>query len=310
MTEPVLVTVAIATHDAGPWLMPSVESILAQTHRRLEVVVVDDGSTDGSVEAVERIDDDRLRVVRQARAGKAVALNRILDETEGDVVVIHDADDLSHPERVAAQVARLEAEPDLGACFTQFELIVGERHLAPRSQGLDRDGCRRLIEAMRQPSIDPTLAFRRSALPGERFDPDLHIGQCVDFILRLGERHPMVVLDRCLYSYRIHDRSSTRRDGERTARYQALVRRKALARRGQRVEPPSPSPRAGTSHVVVAHCVEAVLDARVEHRRGVALATAAACWRLAPLDPDYAKPMAYAVAPGRLLRRRRPDRVA
>src|SRR5688500_12899944 len=112
MTTP-RVTVAVSAYNAGAYLRPSIESLLRQALTELEIVVVDDGSTDGSVDALEAsVRDERLVVLRQENQGKSIALNRVMDSARGDYLMIHDADDLSYPERAARLVAHLDAHPE------------------------------------------------------------------------------------------------------------------------------------------------------------------------------------------------------
>src|SRR5688572_5582249 len=84
-----LVSVIICTYNAGNYLRDSITSVLSQTHRNLEILIVDDGSTDGSVEAAhDAINDERVRWLRQDNAGKPVALNRALNEVRGEYYAI------------------------------------------------------------------------------------------------------------------------------------------------------------------------------------------------------------------------------
>ena len=94
------VAVIIPVYNARPYLRSAVESVLGQTWQNLEVILVDDGSTDHSLDAVTDIDDRRLVIVRQANAGKPAAMNRALAMVDSDYYAINDADDLSHPQRI------------------------------------------------------------------------------------------------------------------------------------------------------------------------------------------------------------------
>lgn len=311
--EPPLVTVAVAVYNAGPYLRGSIDSMLAQTHERLEVIVVDDGSTDGSIDTITSIPDPRLVIVRQANAGKSVAMNRILDRARGDYFVIHDGDDLSHPERVARLVAHLEAHPELGACYSQHELIVGERRIAARSRALNPDECARAVAVMQPVAHDPTGMFRLSMVRGLRFDPELLVGQGMDYMLQVGEKYPVAVLGDCLYAYRVHTRSQTRGTPgdqararqERNNRYLRLVRAKAHERRGL---PPPVDYAPAYSPIPVGHLVECAIDRRLEGRRVAALGVAVDGIRAFGVNTLTLKPLAFALAPtSRLRARRRPS---
>ena len=110
-----LVTVIICVYNAGEFFRPSLASILKQTYTKLDIIVIDDGSTDGCIEsASDLLADSRVRLFRQANATKPVALNRALDEFRGEFYAIHDADDISYPTRIEKQLARLLRQPGLG----------------------------------------------------------------------------------------------------------------------------------------------------------------------------------------------------
>src|SRR5690348_11092049 len=99
-----LVTVVMGAYNGGEFLRPAVLSITSQTYRNLEILIIDDGSTDGSMDSISDIKDDRLRVLRQENRGRPATLNRAMDEVTGEFYVIQDADDLSDRCRVARLV--------------------------------------------------------------------------------------------------------------------------------------------------------------------------------------------------------------
>jgi glycosyltransferase involved in cell wall biosynthesis len=309
-SEP-LVTVAVSVYNAGGDLRPSVESVLRQTHRNLEVLIVDDGSTDGCIGTIEDIQDPRAAILRQENLGKSVGLNRVLARARGEFVAIHDADDLSHPTRIEEQVRCLIENPDVAAVFCGHELILDGRRVAPRSAGLDRAACRRRIEAMKMPGHDPTAMYRRSLLEGMEYDPSLRRAQGLDFILRLGEKHPMLVLDRCLYSYRVRRDVGT----ERAKRWLEQVHEvvvKACRRRGL---PPERArefyqdfgalKKRALDNNLPAHFIESALSLRRMGHSFEAVRTGLVCSSLRPLDLHYHKALIYSLLPQALVRRLR-----
>ena len=107
-----LVSVLVTAYNAEPWLAETLTSVADQTYDNLEVVVVDDGSTDGTLAVAGRFEGPRVRVVSQENAGACAARNRALSEARGDLVQYLDADDLLAPDKIARQVARLADEPE------------------------------------------------------------------------------------------------------------------------------------------------------------------------------------------------------
>lgn len=107
-----LVSVCIPCHNAARYIGAALESVLTQTWRNLEIIVVNDASTDGSVEILERYDDRRLRVIDEHCGSAAKARNRALRESTGDYIKFFDADDLLSPEMIEKQMTRLNGCAD------------------------------------------------------------------------------------------------------------------------------------------------------------------------------------------------------
>jgi glycosyltransferase involved in cell wall biosynthesis len=299
-----LVSVMIPVYNAGQYLRPALESILHQTYGALEILVIDDGSTDGCLQSIADIRDSRITMLGQSNAGKSVALNRGLERVHGEFYLIQDADDLSYPNRIEEQVIYLIEHPDVAAIFTGYDYIVAGCRLAPRFRGKNAEECQRDIESMRMPCLDPTAMFRMSMVRGILYEPQLRIGQGMDYILRVGEQYPMAVLGECLYSYRANPKSTTRQNAIRRREMVCAVLRRAHERRGLPMEGvlrhtagAAWTVHGDAEHGFVPHCMESVLDLRRCHRGREALRTAWACARLHPLDPYYYKPFAYLFAP-------------
>ena len=111
---PMLVSVLITAYNAEPWIAETLGSAVGQTWRTLEVVVVDDGSTDGTLDVIRTIageHTDVVRVVAQENRGACAARNRALTEARGDFIQYLDADDLIEPDKIERQMRQLETEP-------------------------------------------------------------------------------------------------------------------------------------------------------------------------------------------------------
>ncbi len=300
-----LVSVVIPTYNGGPLLTRAVETALGQSHKSIEVIVVDDGSVDGSTDALPT--DPRLRVLTQDNAGKSVAMNRAIEALSGTFYCVLDADDEMHPDRVAAQLAAFDGAPDLSTVFCGHELIVDGKIMAPRRRHKDRQTCAADIRQFRMPAHDPTAMYRVSAVRDFRFDPELRIAQGYDYILRVGERMPMVVIDRTLYRYRIKLRSITRKDPSRRRAFVAAARRKACERRGldyDTVFPPRPPMKERNrdrDNFIASDFIDSALDQRRTGNMRGAIVTGLQCAAFHPLDPYYYKPLLYGLMPIRML---------
>ena len=110
MPQP-LVSIIIPCFNAEPWLASTLESALAQTWSRTEIIVVDDGSSDQSVAVARQFETRGIRLLNQANAGAGVARNTGLSVAQGDFIQYLDADDRLSPDKIAAQIAWLEHSP-------------------------------------------------------------------------------------------------------------------------------------------------------------------------------------------------------
>jgi len=305
-----LVSVIMPVYNAGRFLRPAVESVLGQTHRHLELIVVDDGSTDGCMDTLaDLLRDARVRVIRQANAGKPSAMNRALDGARGEFFTTNDADDVSHPGRIEYLVAVAEANPEVAAVFSGYELVLDDRRVAPLSKAKGREACRADIDAFRMPSHDPTAMFRRSMVGELQFDERLPVVEGLDYILRVGERYPMMVVGEVLYGYRVHRDSITHRDPARRAELVREAIRAAARRRGEDPERVIASLGLGSGSRIEradnnlpAHFIESVLSLIGKRCRFAAMRVGSACVRLNPRDAHYWKALVYALMPVPLIK--------
>lgn len=211
MTAPT-VSVVIPVHDREQYIRPAVESVLAQSLRDLEVVVVDDGSSDGTVAVVERIRDPRVRLVRNAgNQGIPRTRNRGLREARGRYVAWLDSDDLALPRRLEAQVAFLDARPEVALVGSWAGTIDAAGHWLPRFKLLptDPDDVKaRLL--LRCPILQYSMLGRAEVLKEYGYREDFPVSQDYDLFVRLSERHALVNLPRVLVRRRFHGGRVTR----------------------------------------------------------------------------------------------------
>lgn len=301
-----LVTIVMCVYNAGEYLRPALLSVLEQTYRNLDVVIIDDGSTDGCFQHIDDLlADSRIRVYHQENATRPVALNRALDLARGEFYAIHDADDISQPRRIERQVEFLLKYSSLAAVFCGNELIMNGRSMAPTLASKGTDECKRDIAAFQMPAHDPTGMFRMSLVGDLRYDPTLPYIEAFDYIMRVGERHPMAVLGECLYAYRILSTSVTRRHPAQRDRFVVEALSRACNRRGLDYDRaplygagrPNRSQSSVLDNNIAAHFIKSVLDQCRAGKRLASIRTGMECARLHPLDLHYYKALVYALTP-------------
>jgi glycosyltransferase involved in cell wall biosynthesis len=199
------VSVVLPVHNGGRFLAEAVESVLGQTLRDLELVVVDDGSTDETPRILERYSDPRLRVVRRPHLGLVEALNRGVRESRTPYVARMDADDVSLPGRLERQVAVLEARPRVGLVGTWLTVIdeAGNKLRAEVLPDADADLRRRLM--LRNSFKHGSVMLRCEVL--DRVGPyrnDYGNNEDYDLWRRIAAVAELACVPEALYVYREH----------------------------------------------------------------------------------------------------------
>jgi glycosyltransferase involved in cell wall biosynthesis len=231
------VSVVIPAWNAEATIAETLESIAKQTVPANEIILVDDGSTDATVDVAQRVCPE-IRVFRQQQAGAAAALNRGVRECNGPLLAFLDADDLWVPGKLEMQLAILENAPHVDAVIGRVELF-----LCP---SLNAEAMRR-YRLPKQPQIARlmgALLVRRTAFDRVgAFAEDLHVGYAIDWFDRAhsaGIR--FAIPEDTVFRRRMRPGSLGHRNEEKDRVYlemvrRALVRRRAPASASQPDEP-------------------------------------------------------------------------
>ncbi|HYH08079.1 MAG TPA: glycosyltransferase family 2 protein [Thermoanaerobaculia bacterium] len=194
------ISVVMAVYNGASELRATLDSILAQTCRDFEVIVVDDGSTDDTPSILAAYQG--LRVITQQNSGLTRALVRGCMEARGDVIARHDNGDRSHPGRFAKQLAKIDEGHVLVACATRFVEPQGDTMYISTADGEDvrrsltRDDATR-IHAL---PAHGSAMFRRDAyLAAGGYRPPFRFAQDLDLWIRLAQRGSIAILDDVLY---------------------------------------------------------------------------------------------------------------
>lgn len=205
------VTVFMPVYNALPYLREAVESIRRQTLRDWVFLIVDDGSTDGSAEYLERLDDPRIRVLHQAHQGPAAASNWALELCQTELLARMDADDVSHPTRLEEQLAFLGTHPEVGLLGTQIQPLGTVRAGRPSSLATDHRTIFSDLMRGRHAMCNPTVMCRTALLREVGGYQPNGVLEDWPMFLSMGERAQLANLDRVLLSYRIHAKSTNGR---------------------------------------------------------------------------------------------------
>ncbi len=205
------ISVVIPAYNAAATLPETLRSVLDQTYSDLEVLVIDDGSTDGTREAADACRDPRVRVHTFANAGQAVSRNRGIALARGEFVAFLDSDDLWTPDKLADQLAALGAHPKAAVAYSLTDHIdMRGRWLGPCCHHVvNGDAFDEFLKSNFLASGSNPLV-RKSALDEVGcFDPALTPAEDWDLYLRLAVRHPYVCVPKPQILYRLNPLSAS-----------------------------------------------------------------------------------------------------
>ncbi len=204
------VSVVLPVFNKAPFLKECLDSIFAQTYTEFELIAVDDRSTDDGLAMLRACTDPRMKVIElEKNLGPAGCAQRAFDAATGEYIVRMDADDVMMPDRIARQVAFMDAYPKLGASGSHMQVLGTPSDLRKASLG-DED-CRAGV-LFQIPIYQPTSIYRMAVLRehGLRFQDDWpRYGEDWLFQLRLLNVTQVANVDAVLVQYRVGPQNST-----------------------------------------------------------------------------------------------------
>lgn len=225
------ISVVIPAYNAERYIGEAIRSILAQTMRNIEVLVVNDGSTDrtlGEIEACRR-EDDRVVLIDEGKLGFVEALNTAIRRSRGSYIARMDADDVALPHRLARQKAFLDERPDIILCGS-WARTFGQATSKVVRYPSDPDDLRCAVlfySALNHPSV----MIRRSLFSEEGIYYDPACAESADFGLwvRCARDHRLANVPEVLLNYRVHTAQVTQADAPRQGMLAKQIRLDALA---------------------------------------------------------------------------------
>ncbi len=230
MSERPLVSVVMPAYNAEAFVADAIDSVLAQDYRPIEVLVVDDGSTDATAAVVQRYGEP-VRCLSQANAGPAGARNLALEHATGRYIAFLDADDVWHPHKLAVQVPMMEANPAVGICGAQVKGFRSVPDLAWEDAPADTawtpvDAADVIIRNRFRTST--VLARAEAVRQAGGFDADIFGPEDWDLWRRITQRWPGMSMRTVLAGYRERDESVSS-NARRMLENNRKVLRKAFA---------------------------------------------------------------------------------
>ncbi|MDF2713787.1 MAG: glycosyl transferase family 2 [Paenibacillus sp.] len=212
-----LISVAMAVHNGEMYLQEAIEGLQAQTYKKMEVVIVNDGSTDRTRNILDQIQDRRFRVFHLPKnRGAANALNVAIRKARGEWIAIHDADDVSHPDRLAEQANYIRRHPGHVAVGSLIQCILGKSPL-PRQLLESTELAFNSYASPKQikdgrfsacPLCHGSVVFSKQAyIQAGGYNRRYKIAYDYDLWTRLIDLGPIGKVNKVLYQYRVHGSS-------------------------------------------------------------------------------------------------------
>lgn len=233
------VSVIVTVYNRASMAREAIGSLLAQTFQDFEIVVVDDGSTDGSADAIRAIDDPRIKlIVHERNLGIPSARNSGLDAARGEYIAWLDSDDLARPRRLELQVAYLDAHPEIAMIGASTGTISrkGRRSWIPRPRPSSHERIVSMLQ-FRTPMLQSSIMGRAEVLKQYPYRLEYPVCQDLDMFIRLTRDHRVANLPQVLVDRRFHENQVVRTRADKIVDRKRVLFRELLARLG--IEPTS-----------------------------------------------------------------------
>jgi glycosyltransferase involved in cell wall biosynthesis len=205
-----LVSIVIPAYNSAEFIPETLEACLAQSYSPIEIVVVDDGSSDDTLAIVRSYES--LRVIQQDNSGPAIARNTGVQAAKGEYIQFCDSDDILHPEKIARCLAILRENPDAALAYCRMQAIdtqgniLSDAATSPPEHFFETNElfCK-ILNTNGSPIQTSTVLARKMALLDVgvyRADPNYRCSEDWDLLLRLADQYPFVGIDETLVSYR------------------------------------------------------------------------------------------------------------
>lgn len=218
---PPLVSVIIPTYNCEPYIAESIDSVLLQDGVDMEIIVVNDGSTDNTKQVIAKYGNRIKYINRPTNEGPSAARNLAIQHASGRFIAFQDADDIWFPKKLSMELDALQRYPDARLIFTDVRLSWHKEIVQTSASAIRlKNWCRRNttpIPALYYGNLyrelvlgncicTITVLIHRDVLnKAEMFDETLKIGEDYDLWLRIARDHPVIYLDQELCEYRLRD---------------------------------------------------------------------------------------------------------
>lgn len=209
--EQTLISVVIPVYNAERYILKALRSVCEQTYRNLQIIVLDDGSTDRSKQLIESVVDERIQLVSRENRGLIATLNEGVQLSNGKYIARMDADDICLPDRFTRQLAYFESHVDFGLLFSGIEYIDTAGNVIRKKASNESREIEPVELLFGCPVCHPSAMFNMNMLTKAdiKYNPDFDKAEDFELWTRLASMTKIGILSDILFQYRIHSESIT-----------------------------------------------------------------------------------------------------
>jgi len=218
MSNNPLISILIPCYNVEKYVEKAIRSILAQSYNNLEIWIIDDASTDKTLEKINSFEDKRINVIAfKENTQKVGAVNEVLQKVNGDFIAFQDADDWSQPDRIKMQLEEFKNDADLGICFTGYRYI-GKNVSSPSKISVSNSELKSEFldflktDIKRDSTVCSTIMISREVLlktKGYNIYFSGRVAEDIQWIYRILKDFKGVTVNEPLYNYRLRKGSFT-----------------------------------------------------------------------------------------------------
>lgn len=172
MPKSELVSIILPVYNAGKYISEAIESIINQTYQNLQIIIIDDGSTDNSLEIINSFKDKRINVISRKNMGLIFTLNEALQYAKGNYIARMDADDISRSDRIEKQVSFLKKNPNISIIGSYATIINESNHIIGYRKPAKHNFSLKATCFLGSPFIHPSVMFNKKLINNELYYSD------------------------------------------------------------------------------------------------------------------------------------------
>jgi glycosyltransferase involved in cell wall biosynthesis len=210
-----LISVVIPTYNRAEVLLDAINSVLSQTYKNFEIIIVDDGSTDNTQEIIKKINDARIKYFYQENSGVSSARNKGIKTANGDYIAFLDSDDLWHPQKLEKQLAIFTKDKNIGlvSCNSLYQTFSGETVFVKKSFASNKKEVISYILSYPDKVYTgtPTLMIKKDCFDKVGyFDEQMSFCEDWDIFFRIALFYEIYFIDEILTYVRVQEDNSTK----------------------------------------------------------------------------------------------------